>query len=121
MRKNNRKSFNYKSGYVALSVPVPPNKYQDPNKPTEHMALFPADKFVESFGENQFLRTILSNRAKNLIEDWQETNSGPDCAGQKTNVERLFTLMDHRWTNWRRGEDHSLYELQLNSYKSASN
>jgi hypothetical protein len=117
IRKTNRRNFNFKSGYVSLSVPMPASKYNDPNRPAEHTALFPADKFVETFADNNFLQNHLAGSAESLIKDWEEQNAGPGTVTKRTNVERVFTLMSNRWTNFRRGEERAEYELQLNSYK----
>jgi len=81
------------------------------------MALFPADKFVAGFADNAAMRDVLEARAQQLIADWHEFNEGASTVAKKTTVERVFTLMSHSWTNYKREEEHAEYQLQLNSYK----
>jgi hypothetical protein len=117
IRKTNRRSFDYKHGYVSLSTPVPISKYTDPNKANEHLALFPGERFVETFEDSAQLKEILESKADELMQDWDTMNGDARSAGRKTNVERVFTLMENRWTNFRRVEEHAEYQLQLNTYK----
>jgi hypothetical protein len=63
------------------------------------------------------LKEILEAKAYELAQDWDSMNGDAKSAGRKTNVERVFTLMENRWTNFRRVEEHAEYQLQLNTYK----
>ena len=119
-RKNNRKSLNFASGYVSLSVPVSfaASKFQDAYRPTEHVALLPADKFVEVFNGNCIvMANFLTEKAQELTQTWQEVNKPARMACQRTAVEKLFSLFTHTWKSSRFKDEQSEYQLQLNTFK----
>jgi hypothetical protein len=117
LRKTNRRSLDFSSGYVTLSVPAPPstNKYQDPKKLPDFVALMPADKFVDSFSSSKELSEILTLKCRELISEWNALNNKPEMANQRTPLDKLFELFRHTWKRWGKAET-SVYELQLSTY-----
>jgi hypothetical protein len=101
-----------------VPVPFAMSKYQEAYRPSEHVALMPADKFLEAFNGNcHVMADFLSKKSQELAQQWQQENKGASMAYQRTAVEKLFSLFSHSWKSSRFREEQSEYQLQLNTFK----
>lgn len=118
LRKTNRKCLDFASGYVSLSVPAPQttNKFKDPKKLPDHVALMPADKFVACFESSREMASILTSKCKELISEWRALNDSPEMASQRTPLDKAFELFGHSFKGMWNKPERSVYELQLNLY-----
>ena len=111
VRRENRRCFDFASGYVSLSTTT----VSDADKTFNHVCLFPLDKFIQSFEEHRTLGQHLEKSALEVTREWWALNRTPESAGHRTPVEKSFVLFRHQWKAG--AQTHfGLLQLGLNSW-----
>jgi hypothetical protein len=105
----NRQYFDYSSGYCVIffesSGDSAENNYYN-------AALFPLDKFLETFLQPHLLADRVEEGAREAIEEWILMN-GPETVGTRTPAVRDWRLMEHQWRVFRT-QHKAIYEMSVN-------
>ena len=115
LRNNFRKSLDYSSGYVVLSVAHHLVSAADGGE-FQHMIILPLDKFLEGFSEPATMAKLLRQKTTELIGEWTLLNGNRESAGNRTQTERMFTLFEHSWKTYGKVNHRSQCEMQLQTW-----
>ena len=107
--------MDFTSGYVVMSLVYHAGNPTDEDQ-FQHMVLVPVDKFLEAFADPQAMAEAVDLKANQVIKEWGLLNGNPETAGNRTQVERAFTLSEHSWKQYGKIQHRSLYELQLQTW-----
>ena len=113
LRTNFRKSLDYSSGYVVMSVT---HHSVSADGEYQHMIILPLDKFLEGFSEPATMARLLRQKTAELIKEWTLLNGDRASAGNRTQTERMFTLFEHSWKLYGKINHRSQCEMQLQTW-----
>ena len=113
LRNNFRKSLDYSSGYVVMSVT---HHSVSADGEYQHMIILPLDKFLEGFSEPAAMARLLRQKTAELIKEWNLLNGDRESAGNRTQTERMFTLFEHSWKVYGKISHRSQCEMQLQTW-----
>jgi len=106
------KSVDYSTGHVQVFF----SPHLTSLAPVCHVIVLPLGVFLDVFSDPKKLEQGLHRHCKDVLEEWEALNAEADSLGQRTNVERVFTLHRHEWKVGYGPSHFSEFEMQINSW-----